>query len=67
MKKFNLTFAATAIAVFASNAANPVHDRVLEYAPAPGQFVNTMPEWEDGDDATVMAERHINTLFPKKA
>lgn len=67
MKKFYLTFAATAIAVFASNAANPVHDRVLEYAPAPGQFVNTMPEWEDGDDATVMAEKAYQYTVPEES
>ena len=30
---------------------------VDEYVPAPGQFVNTMPKYEDGDDAASMAEK----------
>lgn len=30
-------------------------DNVLEYCPAPGQFVNELPMYEEGDDAGVMA------------
>ncbi len=30
---------------------------VFEYCPAPGQFVNTMPKYETGDDATSMAKK----------
>lgn len=30
-------------------AYSPYISRVLEYCPAPGQFVNTMPEYESGD------------------
>ena len=30
---------------------------VDEYVPAPGQFVNTMPQYEDGDDAAAMAQK----------
>lgn len=33
---------------------SPYIARVFEYKPAPGQFVNTMPEYTDGDDAEVM-------------
>lgn len=29
-------------------------DRVLDYAPAPGQFVNKLPEYAPGDDAEAM-------------
>ncbi|MBR1426128.1 MAG: PKD domain-containing protein [Paludibacteraceae bacterium] len=31
--------------------------RVLEYCPAPGQFVNVLPEYEAGDDASSMAAK----------
>ena len=33
---------------------NPYISRVWEYCPAPGQFVNELPEYEDGDDANMM-------------
>ena len=36
-------------------AVSPVHNRVIDYVPAPGQFVNELPEWEDGDDSEAMA------------
>ena len=36
-------------------ANSPYISRVYEYRPAPGQFVNTMPEYEPGDDAAAMA------------
>lgn len=29
--------------------------KVFEYFPAPGQFINTMPAWNDGDNAEKMA------------
>ncbi len=35
---------------------------VDEYVPAPGQFVNTMPKYEDGDDAAAMALKCTNTI-----
>ncbi len=38
-------------------AATPVHNRVIDYVPAPGQFVNVLPEWETGDDAATMAQK----------
>ena len=31
--------------------------KVYEYCPAPGQFVNQLPAYEDGDDATTMAQK----------
>lgn len=33
---------------------SPYISRVWEYQPAPGQFVNELPEYEDGDDANWM-------------
>lgn len=35
-------------------SVSPYIARVYEYRPAPGQFVNDMPEYESGDDYTVM-------------
>lgn len=43
---------ATAITVKAQY--NPYINKVYEYRPAPGQFVNDLPEWEEGDDANDM-------------
>lgn len=57
MNKNFLALASAIIWAAAGNAASPVHDRVIEYAPAPGQFVNIMPEWEEGDDANAMANK----------
>lgn len=36
---------------------NPYIQAVDEYVPAPGQFVNTLPEYEEGDDAVSMAQK----------
>ena len=33
---------------------SPYISRVYEYRPAPGQFINKMPEWESGDTETDM-------------
>lgn len=38
-----------------SLAQSPYISRVYEYLPAPGQFVNMLPEYEEGDDAESMA------------
>lgn len=35
-------------------SGNPYIDKVYEYCPAPGQFVNELPEYEIGDDAESM-------------
>lgn len=40
-------------------AVSPVHNRVIDYVPAPGQFVNVLPEWEDGDDSEAMAAKAL--------
>lgn len=44
-------FIAAFFAVSFAHAQSPYISRVWEYCPAPGQFVNSMPEYEDGDDA----------------
>lgn len=36
--------------------------RVFEYCPAPGQFVNLLPKYEQGDDASIMATKCLNAL-----
>lgn len=36
---------------------SPYISRVWEYCPAPGQFVNELPEYEDGDDAEKMRSK----------
>ena len=33
-----------------ANAKSPYISKVYEFVPAPGQFVNAMPEYEEGDD-----------------
>ena len=38
-------------------AYSPYISRVLEYNPAPGQFVNTMPEYEEGDTYEIMRQK----------
>ena len=35
---------------------------VDEYRPAPGQFVNTLPAYEQGDDAACMAQKCTESL-----
>ena len=37
-------------------------DRVFEYMPAPGQFVNLLPKYEPGDDAASMAAKCLKAL-----
>ncbi|MBP3689078.1 MAG: hypothetical protein J6I54_03740 [Bacteroidaceae bacterium] len=41
----------------AQSLNTPYIKEVYEYVPAPGQFINTMPEWEEGDDAAAMARK----------
>ncbi len=38
-------------------AYSPYISRVLEYNPAPGQFINTMPEYEEGDTYQTMLRK----------
>ncbi|MBQ9640460.1 MAG: cell surface protein [Bacteroidaceae bacterium] len=43
-------------------AQNPYIAQVFDYTPAPGQFVNEMPEWEEGDDAEAMRQKAEDCL-----
>lgn len=40
--------------------------KVLDYSPAPGQFVNTLPEYKTGDDAQKMAQKCTEALANNK-
>lgn len=48
------------------DGTNPYIAAVDEYVPAPGQFVNTMPQYEDGDDAAAMAQKCTEALANDK-
>lgn len=39
------------------SARSPYIAHVYEFMPAPGQFVNVMPQYEDGDDAEAMRKK----------
>lgn len=43
--------------VSAQSLNSPYINKVYEYRPAPGQFINTMPEYEDGDTEETMVEK----------
>ncbi len=43
-------------------AQSPFIAAVDEYVPAPGQFINTLPEWQEGDTAEDMAARCTEAL-----
>ncbi len=53
MKKV-FTYLAMMVAMTVMAGNSPYLKHVYEYMPAPGQFVNTMPTYEDGDDANDM-------------
>ena len=36
--------------------------KVFEYMPAPGQFINTLPRYDEGDDAVTMAGKCLSAL-----
>lgn len=56
MKKLYLSLLSlSALGALQAAALSPYIDRVYEYCPAPGQFVNTMPRWEKGLTAADMA------------
>lgn len=48
-------------------AATPIHNRVIDYVPAPGQFINVLPEWETGDDAATMAQKAYLYMVPDES
>ena len=54
MKKSILTLLLVGWASLVLAQHNPYISKVYEYCPAPGQFVNLLPEYEEGDDANDM-------------
>ncbi len=48
---YSFLFLFLTLAVYADS---PYIYRVFEYSPAPGQFVNLLPEYEQGDDSNMM-------------
>jgi len=46
-------------------AYSPYITQVFEYRPAPGQFVNTMPEYEDGDTEETMCKKAQESISGK--
>ena len=40
----------------------PELNKVFEYMPAPGQFINTLPQYVEGDDAVSMAGKCLKAL-----
>lgn len=40
----------------------PYITKVLDYRPAPGQFVNVMPEYEDGDTQESMNKKVLEAI-----
>ncbi|MBO4826730.1 MAG: hypothetical protein J5506_05800 [Prevotella sp.] len=57
---FLLLIAATAV------AQSSYINKVWEYCPAPGQFVNTMPEYEPGDSPDAMRQKAEELIANKK-
>ncbi len=53
MRRFVILFAACLIASV-GRAHSPYISRVWEYCPAPGQFVNILPAYEEGDNEEAM-------------
>ena len=49
-----------------TDGTSPYIYAVDEYVPAPGQFVNTMPQYEEGDDAAAMARKCTEYLANKE-
>lgn len=48
-------------------AASPYISRVYEYRPAPGQFVNELPEYEDGDTYADMIGKAQDQIAGERA
>ena len=57
MKRILFTITALLVAAIGATAQSPYINRVYEYRPAPGQFVNEMPSYEEGDTPEDMARK----------
>lgn len=62
-------FVLTAMTTAAQNMTDYHADMqaVDEYRPAPGQFINTMPYYDEGDDGAAMVRKCTETLCPTDA
>lgn len=57
-QRFTCVFALGAALVSASaGAVSPWLEKVYDFLPAPGQFVNVLPEYEEGDTRDVMLDK----------
>lgn len=54
MKKITVIIACLLWVLTTKAQYNAYINKVYEFMPAPGQFVNELPEWEEGDDANDM-------------
>lgn len=57
-----LIITALAASTASASAQSPYIAKVWEYTPAPGQFTNTLPAWEEGDDAADMAQKAFDLI-----
>lgn len=46
--------------------ATPYITKVLEFVPCPGQFVNVLPEFEEGDTQEAMNEKVLQLIGKNK-
>lgn len=65
MKRF-LLLSCIAVAGATSFGASPWLAKVYEYSPAPGQFVNLLPEYDAGDNAEVMIAKAAEYVCGQK-
>lgn len=57
MKRIIFTISVLLVTAIGATAQSPYINRVYEYRPAPGQFVNEMPSYEEGDTPEDMARK----------
>ena len=57
MKRIIFTLSVLLVTAIGAIAQSPYINRVYEYRPAPGQFVNEMPSYEEGDTPEDMARK----------
>lgn len=66
MRQFmTLAAAACALVAMAENTSNVT--RVLEFLPAPGQFVNSLPAWSEGETQEQMNQKCLTALSNSKS
>ena len=61
-KKIFIILLLSPLSLIATAQNSPFIAAVDEYVPAPGQFINTMPAYEEGDDAETMAHKCTDYL-----